>query len=348
MSRMLGLSMLFFIFSNVALAQWELQSTAPNGAAGDASLRGISAVSAKIAWASGSKGTVLRTLDGGKHWEKLTVPGAESLDFRDIQAFGGRTAFILAAGPGEQSRIYKTEDGGSHWQLQFTNAEPKAFYDCFAFWDHEHGIAWSDPVNDRFLLLFTSDGSAWKPLVPDILLPALPGEGGFAASGTCLIAQGKEDAWFVTGGSAARVFHSANRGRTWSVVKAPLVSGKPSQGIFSIAFRDNKHGILVGGDYQDPKAASGNAALTEDGGETWKPAEKGPSGYRSAVAFIGGASSLTAIAVGTSGSDYSVDGGKTWQPLDQNEYNAFSPAGRTGWAVGPHGRIARLTKVPAK
>src|SRR5205085_12232413 len=138
----------------------------PEASVTDANLRGISAVSDPVAWASGTKGTVLRTVDYGSSWQKLTVPGAEALDFRDIQAFDDKTAFVLAAGPGQQSRIYKTEDSGQHWQLQFTNQEPKAFYDCFAFWDRQHGIALSDSVDGKFLFLSTSDGKTWSSLHP--------------------------------------------------------------------------------------------------------------------------------------------------------------------------------------
>ncbi|HEX6559976.1 MAG TPA: hypothetical protein VF021_10950, partial [Longimicrobiales bacterium] len=37
----------------------------PLASSSDASLRGISVVSADVAWASGTRGTVLRTTDGG-------------------------------------------------------------------------------------------------------------------------------------------------------------------------------------------------------------------------------------------------------------------------------------------
>src|SRR5579872_3882258 len=188
-----------------AFAQWEQQASGTS-----APLRGISAVSAQVAWASGAQGTVLRTLDGGAHWARVGIAGAEQIDFRDIQAFDGQTAFVLGAGSGEQSRIYKTSDGGKHWTLQFTNHDPRAFYDCFAFWDARHGIALSDAVEGRFLLLTTSDGQTWKPFAPPSLPPALPQEGAFAASGTCIATAGKNRVWFVTGGPAARVFRSVD------------------------------------------------------------------------------------------------------------------------------------------
>ncbi|HEY6250968.1 MAG TPA: YCF48-related protein [Candidatus Angelobacter sp.] len=327
----------------LCFAQWEQQESGT-----EAQLRGISAVSSRVAWASGTKGTVLRTVDSGKHWARVGVDGAEALDFRDIQAFDEKTAFALSAGPGEQSRIYKTADGGAHWQLQFTNREPKAFYDCFAFWDRKHGIALSDSVEGSFLQLKTEDGKHWQPLHPRQLPAALPDEGAFAASGTCLITLGKSDAWFATGGPAARVFHSGDRGQTWTVSITPVRSGAASQGIFSLAFSDSKSGVAVGGDYKDPAGTADNAAITNDGGRSWAPAAKNPSGYRSAVAVVPGPSP-TLIAVGTTGSDYSMDGGRTWQALDAGEYNAVSFAGPdAGWAVGPKGKIAHFTKIPER
>ncbi|HMC31883.1 MAG TPA: hypothetical protein VKL99_13690, partial [Candidatus Angelobacter sp.] len=185
----------------------------------DVQLRGVSAVSERVAWASGAKGTVLRTIDGGWHWTKVNVPGAEALDFRDVQAFDADTAFVLSIGPGEQSRIYKTRDGGKSWQLQFTNKDPKAFYDCFAFWDSKHGIAVSDSVEGKFPLIATSDGATWNPVAVKSMPAALPNEGAFAASGTCITTYGKKDVWFGTGGPAARVFHSRDRGMNWTVTE---------------------------------------------------------------------------------------------------------------------------------
>jgi photosystem II stability/assembly factor-like uncharacterized protein len=326
-----------------ASAQWEPQTSGV-----DVQLRGISAVSQKVAWASGAKGTVLRTLDSGRHWEKLTIAGTEGLDFRDIQAFDAKTAFVLSIGPGEQSRIYKTDDGGRRWQLQFTNHDPKAFYDCFAFWDKNHGMAFSDSVNGVFPLL-AWNGHDWRPLVPHTLPPALPNEGAFAASGTCIATSGKSDVWFVTGGPAARVFHSADQGLNWTVVDSPILSGAATQGIFSVAFWDSARGVIVGGDYNNPKNQEKNAAFTTDGGKTWTLASRGPHGYRSAVAFIPRTPTPSPIlvSVGTSGSDSSLDGGQIWQPLDAEDSNAVSFAGPSaGWAVGPKGRIAHFTGLP--
>ena len=253
-------------------------------------LRGISVVSDKVAWASGTHGTYLHTLDGGHSWQASQVPGAEALDFRDVDAFDSNLAYLLAAGPGEQSRIYKTTDAGKHWTLQFTNQDPKGFFDCMAFWDRGHGIAVGDPTPTRhglsFQLIITDDGGAhWRPLSPASLPPAIEGEGAFAASGTCIAVQGKKNAWFATGGTAARVFRSRDAGKTWTVAETPIVHGADSTGIFSIAFRDAKHGVIAGGDYKHPEQAGPNLAFSDDGGRTWKLSDASPQAYFSAVAF---------------------------------------------------------------
>jgi photosystem II stability/assembly factor-like uncharacterized protein len=285
---------------------------------------------------------VLRTADGGANWEKLSVQGGSDLDFRDIQAFDARDAFVLSIGPGALSRIYHTADGGRTWRLQFTNPDPKAFYDGFAFRDRKHGIAISDSVNGRFPLLATDDGENWHSLQPGTLPAALLEEGCFAASGTSIAVGGKADAWFVTGGPAARVYHSSDSGMNWTVATSPVLSGAASQGIFSVAFRDNLNGVVVGGDFAKPNGADKTAAWSQDGGKSWALAAAGPRGFRSAVAFVPGSSPHIWVAVGTNGSDYSVDGGQSWRPLDSGSYNAvsFAPSGE-GWVVGPKGVIVR-------
>jgi photosystem II stability/assembly factor-like uncharacterized protein len=330
-------AVLFGLCASLAHAQWQQQSLNS-----DADFRGLCAVSDRVAWVSGTRGTFARTTDGGKTWSVGTVPGAAGLDFRDVEAFGEATAYLLSAGPGDASRVYKTTDGGKTWTLQFRNADPEGFFDALAFWDDQAGVALGDPVKGHFQLIGTEDGGkTWKQLAGRNLPPALPNEGAFAASGTCLITQGKNDLWFGTGGGkTARVFHSRDRGKTWTVSDTPLRAGVASAGIFAIAFRDRDHGLIVGGDYRQPTDAGANAAVTADSGKTWTLLDK-PFGYRSGVAWAGD----RWVAVGTSGSSVSVDGGKTWQPLDDKAYNsvAFTPTG-AGWAVGPRGRVAKFTR----
>jgi photosystem II stability/assembly factor-like uncharacterized protein len=313
-------------------------------------LRGISTPSNQVAWASGTHGTYLRTTNAGNSWQPAQVAGAEALDFRDVKAFSADLAYLLSAGPGDQSRIYKTTDGGKTWALQFTNTDPKGFFDCMAFWDRDHGIALGDPVPDnsgklRFELIATADGGKnWKPL--DALPPALEGEGAFAASGTCITVQGGGNVWFVTGGKVARVFHSTSAGKTWTVSDTPVIHGPDSAGIFSIAFRDPTHGVIAGGDYKHPDQDGPNLAFTHDGGLTWKLSPVTPQAYFSAVAFIKPEGKNTGmLALGTTRAAYAKKPAKpSWQKTWYLNLNALSvsPNGNA-IAVGPKGLIVAFT-----
>lgn len=321
--------------ASAVFGQWRAQAVGTK-----ADFRGLSVVGPDVAWVSGTGGTYARTTDGGKTWAVGTVPGAEALDFRAVRAFGADAAYLLSAGPGDASRVYKTTDGGKTWALQFKAADPAAFFDAIAFWDEKTGLALGDPVGGRFQLIATADGGAtWAPLAPRALPPALPGEAAFAASGTCLVARGEADAWFVTGGAkAARVFRTKDRGRTWEATDTPVAAGIESAGAFSIAFRDADRGLIVGGDYRKPDETGATAAATADGGRTWtKLAGRLP--FCSAVAWAGD----RWVAVGTSGAHASRDDGATWERLDRENWNSvgFGAAGG-GWAAGPKGRVAAV------
>ncbi|MGB7864753.1 MAG: hypothetical protein WCF74_15270 [Candidatus Sulfotelmatobacter sp.] len=327
--------LLIILLATTALAQLSRQTQSSNTTE---NLRGVSAVSQNIAWASGTHGTYLRTTDAGRTWLPAKVPNAATLDFRGIVAFSADEAFLMSAGPGDQSRIYHTSDAGRHWQLQFTATNPKSFFDSIAFWDRTHGIILGDPIPDEtgklnFELLMTNDGQTWTPIPPAQLPPALEAEAAFAASNSCIAilpklvipsatrdlgfpnatkaadtAQpsksgasaprelGKNNGasapavpdpniWFATGGRAARVFHSSDRGRTWQVFDTPLTHGPDSAGIFSIAFRDATHGVIAGGDYKLPDQDGPNLAFTNDAGKTWTLSQIFPQSYYSAVAY---------------------------------------------------------------
>ena len=305
-------------------------------------LRGVSAVSSSVAWASGAGGTVLRTSDGGRRWQRRPVPGAESLDFRDVDALDATTALVLSIGPGEASRIYRTEDGGATWEERFRNTDPKAFFDAMGFGDAQHGVAFSDSVDGRFVVRTTTDGGrTWIAVPPERLPPALPEEGAFAASGTNVAMLGADRIWIGT--SKSRVLRSTDGGRNWSVDATPLATGQAT-GIFSIAFRDPSNGIVVGGNYQQEDDARDNLAVTADGGRTWtRPSGSGLSGFRSVVAWLPGRG-RSLLAIGPRGSDWSAADGRAWRPAGGEGYDALSisPRGDVGWASGAGGRIARV------
>ena len=335
--------LLCLLFSSTAEAQWWKVETSGL----DTNLRGVSVAAAPdgkglsvaVVWACGSNGVILRSQDQGTTWKRLHVAGGDALDFRGIVAFDAKTAYLMSSGEGEKSRLYKTTDGGETWKLQYTDKRKGFFLDSIACLSETHCFALGDPLDGKFLILETTDGRDWSPLPGGNMPAALPGEGAFAASNTCLALSG-EEIFFGTGGPAARVFHSADSGRAWTVAETPLAHGNASSGIFSIARRDGKEVAVFGGDYQDPKRASGVAAYSLDGGKTWQLSREQPGGYRSAVARV---KDSLVVAVGPTGEDISPDFAIHWKSMDSLNLNAVAFLDfSTGWAVGPQGTIARF------
>lgn len=315
--------------------------------------RGLDAVSRDVAWVGGSNGSVFRTVDGGDRWREVSPADSSGLVLRDVEAFDRDHALVLAIGTGDASRVYRTDNGGRMWTRTFTNHDPAAFYDCMTFLDRDRGLALSDPVDGRFRIIATRDGGRSWSVQPRSAMPAaLAGEFAFAASGTCLTSTGRRDAWFGTGGGErARVFHSRDGGRTWTVADTPLLSAEAG-GIFSLAFRDRRRGLAVGGDFTTTGPAERALAITRDGGTTWRlvPAEDAPEFYRSGSAWVRGRP-RTAIVVGPTGSDISVNGGERWTAFGQTTPTGEPVGGfdsvecaRDGacWASEQHGKVARL------
>ena len=307
-------------------------------------LQAISPVSERIAWASGVGGTWVLTTDGGETWRSGVVPGADSLEFRDVEGMSEMMAYLLAAGPGDRSRIYRTEDGGRSWAVQFINRDTTAFYDCFAFWDSNRGFTMSDAVGGRFPVVRTTDGMIWTE-VGDRLPAAQPGEGAFAASGTCTAVFGSRHGWISTGAAErARVLATTDGGETWRAHDTPIAQGTATSGGASVEFRDTLHGLLGGGDIAAPDSFADNVARSEDGGRTWRPATRTPfPGAIYGLAYVG-RGSRAVVATGPSGTAWSADEAGTWRLLEGvTGYWAVAFASpQAGWLVGIDGRILRI------
>ena len=308
-------------------------------------LQAISPLDDRIAWVSGVGGTYAVTTDGGETWRSGVVPGADSLEFRDVEAVSESIAYLLAAGPGDRSRIYKTRDGGRSWSLQFTSRDTSAFYDCFAFWDERRGFTMSDAVAGRFPVVYTADGERWTD-IGDRLPPAQSGEGAFAASGTCAATIGDRHGWITTGAAArARVLATSDGGDTWRASPTPIVQGSATTGGASVEFRDTLEGILGGGDVAAPDSFADNVARSSDGGRTWRPATRTPfPGAIYGLAYVPGGGGRTVVATGPSGAAWSADEGKSWTALrGVRDYWAVAFASpRAGWLVGTEGRILKI------
>jgi photosystem II stability/assembly factor-like uncharacterized protein len=337
----------------------------------------VSPVNPRVVWASGRGGTFTVTTDGGDTWKAGVVPGAEALQFRDVEGVSGSVAYLLSIGNGTDSRIYKTVDGGSTWTMQFQSQNPDAFYDCFAFWTRKRGIAHSDSVNGVFPDLRTTDGMTWQD--NNNLPPALPGEASFSSSGTCVATQGERNAWIATGGSTiARILATRDGGDTWHAYATPLVSS-PSAGAFTVAFRDPWHGVVGGGDL-DPKDPNNAATATSsDGGKTWKLTNRPPvTGAIFGLAYTHGIGDdgqqtgeheggrdaeqgapegsrdreqgehehgRAVVVTAPGGAAWTPDEGNTWHTLPGvTGYWAVAFASpKAGWLVGTEGRILKIS-----
>ena len=320
--------------------KWEIQKSGVT-----TSIRALCAVDEKTCWFGTGKGTIGRTTDGGESWKLTVVEGAEEVEFRDVEAFDENHCIAMSVGEGEASRIYRTIDGGETWKLVYQNKAPKGFFDGIAFWDEENGILAGDPVGGRLVILRTSDGgSSWKAI--DATPKMEEGEHAFAASGTHLAVAPGGHVWVGSGGSVARVFYSKDYGNSWSTLKTPMIAGKDSTGIFSLAFKDSRHGFAVGGDYTREAEGERNAYATSDGGKSWTLLkEKNGSSvfsFRSCVRFV--PASELVIVVGPDGCDVSRDQGKTWTSFGEQGFHTFSVGGsiKAIWAAGGEGRVGRL------
>jgi photosystem II stability/assembly factor-like uncharacterized protein len=312
-------------------------------------LQAVSPVSRQIVWASGVGGTYAVTRDGGETWHAAVVPGAEALQFRDVEGVSGQEAYLLAAGTGKDSRIYHTVNGGQTWELQFKNRDPLGFFDCFAFWSPDRGIVMADPVEGRFPVRRTTSGRLWND-IGDNLPAAQPGEFAFAASGTCAATQGQDRAWLATGGAEkARILATTDGGDTWRAFNTPIIQGTPGSGVFTVAFRDALHGILAGGDLERLERTK-NVAVSSDGGKTWTLAANAP--FQGAVFGLSYAAGhdraplhKVVVITGPGGAAWSPDEGQTWTRLrGVRDFWAVAFANQQdGWLVGTEGRILKIT-----
>lgn len=307
----------------------------------ESTFRGLSVVNQKVVWVSGTGGTVLRTIDGGKNWENISVPNMEKIDFRDVEGFNKNIAIVM--GIASPARFYKTTDGGQNWKLVHFDDREGVFFDGMSFWNKNDGIAFSDPVDGQHLLIRTTDGSdTWHEIPKEGFPHKLNPEFGFAASGTGIPVQGRKTVWLGMGGVKSRVFKSEDGGMNWSVAETPVVHGGQSTGIYSVAFKNKKVGISVGGDYTN-QSIKNTMAYTNDGGATWHLPEKQTHQYRECVAHYRG---KIFFAVGPSGFDMTTDNGKNWHPHYWEVNNltavAFAKRSNVGFAVGKGGQIYKI------
>ena len=326
---------------NFAQAQWTKQTSGT-----DASFRSIHALSKKIVWAGGSKGTILRTTNGGNTWQIIQVKTAEKLDFRDIYGVNEKTAYAMSAGNAEDgaAKIFKTTDGGANWKMILHLTEKGIFFDSMDFWNEKEGILIGDPIDDKPFIIRTLDGgNSWKRIDKDKLPTVLEGEASFASSGTCVVTKPNGSAWVNT---QSRVFFTPDKGETWQVHQTPFKQGQTS-GIFGLHFWNENQGIAVGGDYKNEKEKVQNVAITHDAGKTWKfLASAQPDGLKESGWML---PNNNLLLVGTSGTSLLYEDGGTplgtaWKAIDNESFHAVSCFKDACWAIGGKGNLAKWGK----
>lgn len=303
--------------------------------------RGASVVNDRIAWVAGTKGSVGRTWNGGESWLFHTVVNFETSDFRTVYAFDSLN--VVIANAGSPAYILRTNDAGANWKVVYTNNDAKAFIDGVDFWNEKEGIMYGDPLSGKMLLLQTKDGGhTWKEL-PASARPALSeGEASFAASGTGIQCLDNSKVIVATGGTVSRLWVSEDKGSSWRPYEVPVVQGGKMTGIYSLAFKDSKRGIVVGGDYEKPASSEKHVFLTDDGGATWTQPKVPTRGYRECVAYV---TDNILLAAGTLGIDISTDGGLTWKPFSNERQFSVVKKARNGSLVlltGGKGRVSLI------
>ena len=275
------------------------------------SFRGLSVVNNKVAWLSGSQGWVGRTIDGGLTWSFNQVAGFEESEFRSLYAFDDQRAVIANAG--SPAHILLTTDGGKKWNPVYTKTHPDAFFDGIDFWNDQEGMIYGDPIDGKMLLLHTTDGGVnWN----EINGPKLEkGEASFAASGTGIRCINSNQVMISTGGVVSRLWISKDKGLSWSSIKAPMVQGESTTGIFSFV-RNRNVIIIVGGDYKKESMAINHNFYSPSEGSHWFTPNSPPRGYRECVEPI---KRNTLVAVGPSGIDISFDNGINWKPFSDEK-----------------------------
>lgn len=307
----------------------------------EASLRGLHVVNENVIWASGSGGTILLSVDGGESWSVNIITGAEKNDFRSIYAWDEKRAMVFGvAGP---VFGYRTNDGGKSWEVVFEDATKGLFFNSLKFADEKNGLAVSDPIDGKFFVIKTNDGGEdWKRVIS--LPNVTEGEANFAASNTCIEFLPSGKAWIASGGKDARVFYSDDFGKSWDVVKTPIIRSLASSGIFSVSFKNDREGVIIGGIYDQPELNSNIAAYTFDGGKTWQPAVTMPKEYRSCVQLVSDKKQSFLFAIGKTGCDISTDNGINWEFLNETGFYTFRavPNKLQGFAAGANGKIAKF------
>lgn len=305
------------------------------------SIRAIQAINAQTVYFAGSSGDIGFTTDGGKTWAREFIFYQDTIKphFRSV-AKNGNAFFALSIE--KPALLYKITKNNT--SLVYTENHEKVFYDSLHFFDDGiHGIAVGDPTEDCASIIITKDGgNSWTKLPCDQLPKFKEGEAFFAASNTN-IKTINTTVWIASGGAKTRVLKSDDFGKTWEIFNTPLVQGNGPEGIYSIDFFDLNNGIVIGGNYEKPKANVANKAITKDGGKTWTLVANGQNpSYKSCIQYVPNTNGKEVFAVGITGVSFSNDGGFTWKEVSKDSFYTIQFIDKnTAWLGGSQ-KIGKL------
>lgn len=305
-------------------------------------LIGLHALDENTVWASGTNATVIRTTDGGEHWESYQYNIADTLQFRDIHSIDQNSAFVLSIGNGSSSQIFHFSiDTG--WTKLYQAADSAVFLDAFDFWDGMTGIVYGDAIDSLPYILKTVDGGKnWERLTSG--LPASgAGEGGFASSGTLVETGPDGQAWIGTGaGGNARILYTKDYGKTWEAYPTPMVK-EEAAGITSVRYANGTM-FIAGGDLANADAYPNRTFFSTTNGKAWYPTgdPKTPGAfYGSAFAKV--SDKNVVIICGPKGADISLDLGQSWEKISpQTLWTADLLPSGIGWIMGKGGKVLKV------
>lgn len=285
----------------------------------NSSIRALEVIDDQTIWFAGSNGQYGYSKDAGATWKIDSIKTDTIIPHFRAIAHTAEAIFLLSIE--SPALLYKSEDEGQNWEIVYQEGHPAAFYDAMTFWDNKEGIAMGDPTDGCLSIILTRDGgNTWTKLPCDLLPPAAEGEAAFAASNSNIAVYGHH-AWVASGGKKSRVFHTADRGKTWEVFDTPIIQGAQMTGVFSIDFKDENNGIIFGGDWEKKEVNTKNKAITTDGGKSWKLVDGGETpGYRSCVRYLPDSENNEIMAVGIPGVSYSPDGGEHWKTFSDESF----------------------------
>lgn len=308
----------------------------------------VSFANARVGWAGGTAGTILRTTDGGATWKKQL--SSTSRDIIWIQGVDADHAWAMDWRVTQWSpcRLLGTTDGGKTWRVLST---PKGINrsDWAQFVSPTKGYLTAGYANLKEALarkptrlyVTSNGGTTWRAL-------ALNGfKGGeahdFVGTGT-----------YGWSGPGPSILRTGNAGRSWSAQRNPAVVSSKNAGVNALywieAFDKDTAWAQVGW------GSSARIIGTTNGGTTWRLLTRG---WRHKPDFVSRkmgwclANLEGARTIATAGGDVlsTTDGGKTWSVKKLRgmpELLALDfVSSDNGWAVGQNGTIYHYGTKPA-